>query len=263
MYKKTIAIIGNGEIANIIIDAYNNGMLNAYNIVAVMGRTPEKTNKAALKAKCKACSSIDELLDTKPWIVVEAASVEAVKNYAFDVLNSGSHFAALSIGGFEDEVFREKLREVCRKRKTKVYLSAGCIGGLDALRTISLMGAKEAEISVSQNPEDLRGTILFSESLITDGVNKCIFDGTAQEAIRIMPTQINIGVAVALAGVGVKDTKVKMNTTPFDERDIATITIKNSNAFADITVGYNPPVNLAGWGIVATLNNIASEIMFM
>lgn len=262
MQKKRMAIIGNGTLANHIIDVYNMGMLEAYELVAVLGRSDDKTDAAAFKGKCRSCRSIAELLEEEPWIVVEAASVQAVKEYALQVIDAGSHFASLSIGGFADDDFREQLTKAGEISGAKVYLSSGCIGGLDTLRTISLMGAEKAEISVMQNAEDLRGTALFTESLVTDGEDKCIFDGTADEAIKIMPTQINIGVATALASVGTLKTNVRMNTTTADERDIAAITIKSESAFADIVVGSYPKSQIAGWGMVATLNNIASGIVF-
>lgn len=260
--KKTMAIIGNGAIANHIIDVYNRGLLENYELVAILGRTETKTAAAAKKGGCRACSTIEELLETKPWIVVEAASVQAVKDHALTIINAGSHFAVLSIGGLADDTFRKKVEEACRKNDVKAYLSAGCVGGLDALRTISLMGASQAEISVMQNAEDIRGTALFTESLISEGVDKCIFKGTADEAIKMMPTQINIGIAVGLASVGTKNTKVIMNTTVKDERDVANITINAGKAFANIEVGSCPEAQIAGWGMVATLRNITSGITF-
>lgn len=262
MSKKTMVIIGNGTIANHIIDVYNDKMLEPYELAAVLGRTEAKTIAAAQKGNCRSCGTIEEVLKMKPWIVVETASVQAVREYALPVIEAGSHFASLSIGGFAEKAFREQILAASEKSGAKVYLSSGCIGGLDVLRTISLMGAEKAELNVVQNAADLRGTALFHESLITDGVDRCIFDGTADEAIRIMPTHINIGVAAALASVGTAKTKVRMNTTPIDERDIASIRIKGDGAFAEITAGSYPDAQLAGWGMVATLKNIVSGIVF-
>lgn len=101
--QKRLAIIGNGRRANIVVEAYKEGLLDEYTITGIFGRTEKMTVALAEKAGCKACNSIDELLIDEPEYVAEAASVSAIHKYAADVLKTGIQLVVLSIGAFADE----------------------------------------------------------------------------------------------------------------------------------------------------------------
>ena len=68
-----LAILGNGFLADIIVEAAKKGMLPDYELVGILGRSQEKTKALAKKADCEACLTITELLAQKPDIVAEAA----------------------------------------------------------------------------------------------------------------------------------------------------------------------------------------------
>ena len=133
-----LAILGNGFLADIIVEAAKKGMLPDYELVGILGRSQEKTKALAKKADCEACFTITELLDQKPDIVAEAASVAAVKDYAEKILSSGASMAVLSIGAFADRVFFERVAQTAKEHGTKVHIASGAIGGFDVLRTVSL-----------------------------------------------------------------------------------------------------------------------------
>ena len=63
MGKLKLGILGNGYLADIIVEAGLKGMLDEYELVGVLGRTREKTELLAKKGGCRACSTIDELLE--------------------------------------------------------------------------------------------------------------------------------------------------------------------------------------------------------
>ena len=49
-------------LSGIVVDAWKQGLLEDYEIVGVMGRTPETVSEMAKKAGCVACLTLDELL---------------------------------------------------------------------------------------------------------------------------------------------------------------------------------------------------------
>lgn len=71
MGKKKFGIMGNGYLAGIIVDGYLSGILDEYELVGVMGRTPDKTAAIAGRGGCKACGTVEELLALKPDVVAE------------------------------------------------------------------------------------------------------------------------------------------------------------------------------------------------
>lgn len=84
--KKKLAVLGNGFLAGIIVEAYNKGLLEEYELTGILGRTKEKTEALAEKGGCRPCSTLEELLEDKPDYVAEAASVKAVQDYGMKIL---------------------------------------------------------------------------------------------------------------------------------------------------------------------------------
>ena len=92
---KKLVIVGCGYLANIIADAYLNGLLPLYDIVGVYSRTSSKATRLSEKIKsggreCLAATSLDELLALNPDILVEAANPAAMKELAVKTLENGT-----------------------------------------------------------------------------------------------------------------------------------------------------------------------------
>ena len=249
MGKLKLGILGNGYLADIIVEAGLKGMLDEYELVGVLGRTREKTELLAKKGGCRACSTIDELLALAPDYVAEAASVQSVKDCGVKILASGASMIVLSIGAFADKEFYGQVKETAAVHGTRVYIASGAVGGFDVLRTISLMGQAEAGIRTKKGPASLKGTPLFEERLMEDTQESHVFHGNAKEAISLLAT------------VGPEDTRVDIYSVPGMVGDDHKITseIEGVKAVVDI---YSSTSAIAGWSVVAVLQNIVSPIVF-
>lgn len=259
--KKKLAIIGNGYLAEIITEAYLGGMLPEYEMTAVLGRTREKTEALAEKAGCRACSTIEELMETKPDYVAEAASVESVKDYCRTVLSGGASMIVLSIGAFADKAFYEEVKACAELHGTRVHIASGAVGGFDVLRTVSLMGQVQAGIRTKKGPKSLMGTSVFKDSLMTDTEESCVFSGNAKEAIALFPTKVNVAVASSLATAGPEDTSVNIFSVPGMAGDDHMITAEIDGVKAVVDI-YSSTSAIAGWSVVAVLQNLVSPIVF-
>lgn len=122
MGKLKLGILGNGYLADIIVEAGLKGMLDEYELVGVLGRTREKTELLAKKGGCRACSTIDELLALAPDYVAEAASVQSVKDCGVKILASGASMIVLSIGAFADKEFYGQVKETAAVHGTRCTL---------------------------------------------------------------------------------------------------------------------------------------------
>lgn len=261
MDRKRFAIIGNGYLCGIITDAYNRGYLPDYELAAVLGRSREKTAAAARKAGCTAVYSMAELLAAKPDIIVEAASVAAVREYIIEVLERGISFVTLSIGAFADDEFYRQAKHTAAASGAKIYIASGAIGGFDVMRTISLMSNPKAEFIMSKTPSEIKETALYDESMAELKQRTLAFEGSAKEVIELMPTKINVGVAAALATVGAENMNVKFYCDPDVKEDDIRIKVSSDEAYADINI-VSKPTPITAWSIVALLNNIVSPVVF-
>lgn len=261
MKKLKLGIAGSGFLGGLIANAWKDGYLPEYELVGVYGRNEAKTTDVTERVGCVSCNTMEELLALKPDYVAEAASVQFVKDYAEKISASGAGFIVLSIGAFADREFYEKIKEVNRANGTRVYLASGAVGGFDVLRTVSLMGEVQAGIETCKGPKSLLNTPLFDEKLLTDGEGTQVFEGTAKEAIALLPTKVNVAVASALATAGPEKTNVKINSIPGFVGDDHKITAEISGVKAVVDI-YSSTSAIAGWSVVAVLQNIVSPIVF-
>ncbi len=266
MEKKTLAIVGCGKLAEIVVDAVIDGILPDYELIGLFSNTKEKAHRLAGKIEtaklgyaCTACDTVEALLALKPDYIVESASPAAMKELVLPALENGSSVVTLSVGVFADEAFYEEVKKVARRTNARVHIVSGAIGGFDVLRTVSLMGRCEASIDTEKGPNSLKNTSVYDEALQTE--KRRVFAGNAKEAIALFPTKVNVAVAASLATVGPMDMKVSVTSTPGYVGDDHRIEINSEQVKAVIDV-YSETSQIAGWSVVNTLRNITSPIVF-
>jgi len=262
---KKLGIVGCGYLANIVADALLNGLLPEYELVGVYSRTAAKAERLATKMSqagkaCKACVSLEELLDLKPNFLLEAASPAAMKELALPTLNNGTSIVTLSIGALADDRFLEAVKEASKAHGTRVYLASGATGGFDVLRTATLMGNASAQFLNEKGVRAFRRSHYYNADM--EAENKQVFSGTAREAIEVFPTGLNVAVAASLATVGPEKLQVTMESTNrFEVGDRQRVEIQNNQVHAVVDV-FSATPEIAAWSVVATLQNIVSPIVF-
>lgn len=259
--KKKLAILGNGFLAGIIVEAYNKGLLDEYELTGVLGRTKEKTEALAEKGGCRPCGTLEELMESKPDYVAEAASVKSIQDYGMKILSGGADLILLSIGALADETFYREIGECAKENGRKIHIASGAIGGFDVLRTISLMGQAQTSFRTKKGPKSLSGTPLFEESLMTDTQEKQVFHGSAKEAISILPTKVNVAIAASLASSVPEKVDMSIFSVPEMVGDDHRITAQIPGVKAELDI-YSSTSAIAGWSVVAVLRNLVSPIVF-
>lgn len=261
MKKIKLGIVGCGYLSNIIVDAWKNGLLNEFEFVGCVSRTVESAQMLAKKAGCTACGDIDELLALQPDYVLEAASPAVIKAITEKVLRNKTSLVVLSIGAFADDEFYEATKQTARATGTRVHLASGAIGGFDVLRTAALMSSIQSSISSEKGPASLQGTPIFTPSLMTDSEASEVFVGNARDAIALFPTRVNVAVATALATVGANNTGVRIRSVPGFKGDKHRIEVVGEEVHAVLDI-YSRTSAIAGWSVVALLQNLVSPIVF-
>ncbi|MDW5289622.1 aspartate dehydrogenase domain-containing protein [Formosa sp. PL04] len=266
MRTQTLAIVGCGKLASIVVEALNKGLLPDYKIIGTYSRTFENAQRLANQIQnlkkddsCKPCHSLEELLGLKPDYIVETASPDSLRELALPALKNGSSIVTLSIGALADADFYELVKKTASENGTRVHLASGAIGGFDVLRTVSLMEESTVTFKTTKGPRPLRNTSVYNEDLETE--ERKVFEGNAIEAIALFPRQVNVSVAAALASTGPENVKVSINSIPDYVGDDHRIEIKSKQIHAVIDV-YSKTAQIAGWSVVNTLRNITSPIAF-
>ena len=167
----------------------------------------------------RACRDIDELLALKPDFVAKLLRCRLCGTSRKKVLNAGSDLVVLSIGAFAQDEFREKALDTARRTGHKIHIASGAIGGFDVLRTMHVMslagyGPLTAGIQNTTCPEALERSPLFRALMEQTGREGDLFEGSAKEAIELLPSRVNVAVATSLATAGPANTRSRSPARP-------------------------------------------------
>lgn len=157
--------------------------------------------KASVKAVEDFLSDVD--------VVFEAASQQAIQQYAVMVLEAGKDLIIMSIGSLFDDRFRKKLETIARKHHRKIYLPSGAVCGIDGVLAASVEKLDSVTLVTTKPPASLGKKV--DERTV-------IFKGTARDAVKQFPRNINVAACLSLAGVGFDETLVEIVADPVETR---------------------------------------------
>ena len=261
---KTFAIAGCGHLGKIVREAYINGLLKDYKLIAAYSRKAEDAEMLVKGTEAKALSSMDEVITQKPDYIIETASIALLKDFALKALDNGISIIPLSIGAFADSDFKDEALSAAERSGARIFIPSGAVGGFDVLRTIALMAEVngwdiKAGIHTHKGPNSLKNTPLYSDEL--QNMEKTVFSGSTTDAIALLPTKVNVAVASALATIGPDSAKAEITSVPGFIGDDHCITVETEGlkAIADI---YSANSDIAAWSAVALLRNLSSSMVF-
>lgn len=142
-------------------------------------------------------------------VVFEAASQQAVTQYAAAILEAQKDLIIMSIGSLFDDMFRKKLEHIARKHHRKIYLPSGAVCGIDGVLAANVEKLDSVTLVTTKPPASL-GTSVENRTIV--------FEGTAREAVKKFPRNINVAACLSLAGVGFDETKVEIVADPVETR---------------------------------------------
>ena len=237
MWLKRIGLLGCGAIGTQIALAIDSGKIpaklthvydiskeRASSLVSKLNTKPEITQNAALLAS----SPVD--------LIVEAASQDAVRDNALTILQNRKDLMIMSVGALLDESIFDVILEGCKDFKKQVYLPSGAIAGLDAIKSVK-DELESFTLVTTKNPKSLKGAKFFETSDINlDKIKEptTIFEGNAEDAVRLFPANINVAALLSLTGLGNKNTKVRIVADPNTNKN--THFIEASGKFGKISI---------------------------
>lgn len=254
-----IGIIGTGNIATYLLEQVNiNKAANERKITAVFGRNQQAGRRLSEQFGVDFHTDIHEFLATPIDLVVEAATVEAAALYVKEVVTRQKDLVVSSIGVFKDAAFLNEVKAMAESGGTQIFLPAGAIGGLDVLQSAKAAGGLErVQLTTRKSPGSLG---------IRADQERVIFEGSAYGAVEKFPKNVNVAMTLALAGIGVEKTKVRIIVDPAVERNTHTIEAEGNFGKLQLQVENNPmPSNpktslLAALSILAVLQNTGGAI---
>ena len=207
-----IGIIGEGAIGRYVRDKIH---ARGHVLRAVLlrperlrSRKPEPGSPLYVSTAADLPDDIDHMID--------CAGHLALRSYGADILRAGIDLTTLSIGALADPDLYRDLEQAANEGHSKLHLASGAIGALDCLRAARVGKLHSVTYVGRKPPAGWKGspaeTKLDLDNL-DDGA-RVHFDGTARVAATDYPKNANVAAAIALAGLGFDDTRVKLIADP-------------------------------------------------
>ncbi len=213
----------------------------------VTGSTSSSTQPAALPIEALA-----EAAD----IVVECAPSKLVRAIVAPVVSRGKTAVVLSVGALLEN---EDLIALAKEKGGQIVVPTGALIGLDAM-TAAAVGTIHSVQMVTRKPlKGLEGApYLIEHKIDLAGIKSPlkIFDGTAREAAKGFPANLNVAVALSLAGIGADRTKVEIWADPTVTRNTHRIEVDLDSARFSMTIENIPSEN-PKTGLITALSVIA------
>ena len=267
MAKKRIALIGYGALGRIIFEQVSARLSDFYEIIGVLDAN--EAARADIEASgCKAYASVNEIIADYPDYVVEAAGTAVVRELAKPVVEAGISMIILSVGGLVYDEFRTSLVDIAGRKGCKIHVPSGAIGGFDLLRTLSEIGIEEAEIENFKPPQNLNGAPFLDGRDLPEDRAEVIFEGSAREAIKGFPKNVNVAISSGLAGIGLDEMRVMIKSDPSLTSNIHVVKARSECDSITVRVESAPDAKnpksstITAWSVVALLRNLASPLEF-
>jgi aspartate dehydrogenase len=184
-------------------------------------------------------------------IVVECEPAAILGDVIGPFLRAKKKAIVLSVGAI---LFRPDLIELARLSGGTILVPTGALIGLDAVVAAAEGEIHSVRMVTRKPPNGLAGApFLIELGISMEGLTEPlkVFTGNAKEAAKGFPANLNVVVALALAGIGPDRTMLEIWADPTVVRNTHTITVESDSATFTMTMENIPSENPKTGRIVA------------
>lgn len=227
-----VGIVGCGNIAADLCIALQKGSIPA-EIVALTDIEPERA-KILLRSFHLEAETVD--LDenaSRVDFLIECAVGDAVKDVLEAAIRHQTNCQILSVGGLMNNI---ELYERALQSGIQVRLPSGATCGLDGIRAAMETGLHRVVLTTRKPPKALAGApYLAQQGIDIDNLEEplVVFQGSARDAVRNFPQNVNVAASISFAGIGLDDTEVRIIADPDATQNIHEVVAEG--AFGKLT----------------------------
>lgn len=239
---KRIAIAGMGAIGLEIANALNKGIPGC-ELTAVSARDLEKAGAAvaqfAQPVKVVPIEELEPLADT----VIECAPAALLPDIVRPFVEAGKTAIVLSAGAL---LSHDELVDAARRHGGQIVVPSGALLGLDAV-TAAMEGTIKTVTMVTRKP--VRGLVgapyLEKHNIDIEQITEpaLVFRGSPREAAIGFPANLNVAVALSLAGIGPDKTTLEIWADPSLTRNTHSIKVDSDSASFSMAIENIPSSN--------------------
>jgi aspartate dehydrogenase len=237
-----VAVAGLGPIGKGAAEALDAG-IDGLSLAAVSAQNPEKHHNWLGKLTTKpAVLPIDKLSDVAD-IVIECAPAKLLRSIVAPFVAQGKTAIVLSVGALLEN---EDLIELAKQHGGQIVVPTGALIGLDAVTAAAVGEIRSVKMVTRKPVQGLSGApFLVENNIDIDDIKEPlkIFDGTAREAAKGFPANLNVAVALSLAGIGPDRTRLEIWADPSLTRNVHRVEVESDSARFSMSIENIPSEN--------------------
>jgi aspartate dehydrogenase len=260
-----VGIAGLGTIGKVIARKLTAGDIPGVELDSVAVRDPVKAQDFLDGIGSRAHIYAIESLARDADLVIECAPAAAFAEIAIPVLTAGKSFMAISAGQLLE---RPDLLALAKENGGQIIVPTGALLGLDAV-TAAAEGTINSVNMITRKPVKglLGAPYLEKRGIDIAGISEPmrIFQGSAREAARGFPENVNVAAALALAGIGPDRTTIEIWADPSLSRNTHRIVVDSDSASFEMQIQNIPSENpktgrITALSIVAALRKFRAPL---
>ncbi len=252
-----VAVGGFGAIGKVVAQRLDRG-IEGLTLVAVAARDVGRAQAAMADfARTVPVVALPRLWESAD-IIVECAPAPVLRELAEPALEHGRIVMVLSCGALLDNF---DLVDLARRNGGRILVPTGALLGLDAVIAAAEGGIASVRMITRKPPRGLFGApYLEANGVDITGLTepKRVFTGSAREAARGFPANVNVAAALALAGIGPDRTMVEIWADPTVTRNIHRIEVEGDAARLSMQIENVPSAENPRTGRLTPLSVIAA-----
>lgn len=219
-----VGIVGMGTIGRAIAQAIDARSMPV-RLTAVYSRT-EATARQFLATLVDVPPFVDlPTLITQSDLVIEAAGQTALSQIAPLALNAGKDLMVISVGALLEHA---EWADLARQKGCRLYVPSGAIVGLDGVKGASMGRIESVTINSRKPPKGLAGApyvVAQGLDVFSYTEETLIFEGSARDACKGFPDNVNVSAALSLAGIGPDSTRIRIFVVPHGTHNVHDIEV--------------------------------------
>ena len=261
-----VAIAGFGAIGKVVAARLDRGDIDGLALAAVAARNRMRAERGmAAFAQAAPVLPLARLADAAD-IIVECAPAAVLREIAEPALAAGRTLVVLSCGALLDNF---DLVDLARRHNGRILVPTGALLGLDAVQAAAQGEIARVHMITRKPPNGLNGApYLIERGISVAGLARelCVFTGSAREAARGFPANVNVAAALALAGLGPDRTTVEIWADPAVTRNTHRIEVEADSVrlamqIENVPSADNPKTGrLTPLSVIALLKKLAAPL---
>jgi aspartate dehydrogenase len=208
--------------------------------------------------------ALDALAD-HAHIVIECTPSELLAQIAEPALKAGKRLIVLSVGGL---LANPHLEQIAARHGGQILVPTGALIGLDAVIAAAEGTIHSVRMITRKPPPGLLGAPYLVENNIDISDVKAplrVFSGTAREAAKGFPANLNVAAALSLAGIGPDRTVLEIWADPTVTRNTHRIEVDSDSASFSMTIENIPSENprtgrITALSVIALLRKLSASV---